>query len=1152
MELSRQLLPTIQPWRVGQAETSYYVNGFGYNLIHPIGSGPDKVEVKLLDWTCENEVTGMESISIENPTYTESANSTFSYGVTMNVGYIHNSSLVDFEVDQYGGASAGDIKFCTRVVTKLERPGQSDLDVQFRSTKISLGFDLRQNFFSLGAAIVIPSSVSCIPANVTLRNVTDPNDSSVVDDMITSVECGFEKALEPFAASVLPQHFSVEFNVTRASFLSPPPGMKNELDVCIRYPCLNPSVCASVNNNIIPDFIGPLFTETQSKISDNTVQQEIANCDTNATGIDYSDPGPLEFATAGNITVPVVTQTPAILQGSLIIPTNVTIDNVIPAQNSSIETAMFDIVITAIDNCLQPFASSTLNNEDMSFSLIKLQTLFSAGDMHNEFQTKIMYTCTSTQQCTDSVYIEDEVEPFLQQLLDNLENQLANGKISNDIITLANAQGITNFNGMPANITNELEYPLEPAPDPVITNSTVIGFTRSVALTANTTITGVVQPITDLERSIMNNTVEIGFSRGLMNYTGSLPDGMDLIVDLTDSDFFQPSSRRLIRSLQSSNVVEFKFTLVFHCSDNSTCDTLEDSMPTVFSGLIATVDNLLQNGRMISYVQEVASEKGLPNFNSMLTNSGLSYPTTLASQRRLQTTVPLLETGQIVGLSSYISLQVNVTINNVTSPNNATHEDDMVSVVEKAVESCLFNFTYALPIGYDLVVTSPDDPIFDNSTKTMLNCFDVRIIYPCLSVDDCIITSNTAENEMYRMVIDIRAKATDGRLASEVINQAQEDNVPGFASSSTEQVVYPSKLGSDLKYEWGDPIVTREFSVLAATLCIANFTAPSSVSEELQMESAVEMAVTQILTVLIVNLPSGVTFAVEVPSSNITSTQITNQIDFKFEFDCDSDPLTTAPECETQHSAILQDHVPSLINKVLTAIDDGSLASSLRSYASTNNAPGYLFAEIPDGCFIYPSVTVLAPALGNFIGISVDAITINIFTQFSVDACQCDDFNLVCIVPPNAISQNEVFSICIYPNSDDVDITNLEMTITGDDNGYEYSPVSYGASTYVATPPISSAFQISDKVLVKTYLVGGFYNLNGGTSSVSVSGNAMLEFDSTKNGRKLDTSTSGFKLQMDLARDEEIVDDDGPSSRITICLLKLYELVQRFMRSLGF
>jgi len=615
--------------------------------------------------------------------------------------------------------------------------------------------------------------------------------------------------------------------------------------------------------------------------------------------------------------------------------------------------------------------------------------------------------------------------------------------------------------------------------------------------------------------------------------------------------FFQPSSRRLIRSLQSSNTVDLKFTIVFSCPDETTCDTIEAGMPTIYQGLIGSIDTMLQNQVIVSCIQEVAADKGLQTLNSISTNSALVYPQT--SARRRLSTIPALEVGSILGLSSSISLPINATINNVTLPNNATHEDDMMTVVEKTIEECLFNYTFDLPDGFDLVVDHHSDAIFDNLDNSMTNCFEMTLIFPCVSISDCAIQSNTAELEMYRLVIDLRGKASSGNFGSAVVDQATTDNVPGFATSASDEVVYPSKSGSDLAYEWGPVEVARQFSILAATLCISNFTKPTnSSSETLLMEQTLATAIQNTLPVVIANLPVNVNFTVEVTELNYTSTKLNNKVDFVFDFLCDADPLTPTEDCDDLHTDLVTNHVNPLINTMLTAIDNGQLASMLRSIAVANNAIGYQNAAIPDDCFIYPVVSIPAPTPKPIVGIAVNPIVISIFNQFSVTACQCDVF-LNCNFPPNPVKQNEVFQICVTPSSGDVTIGNLEMTITGDDNGFEYSPVTYGSSSWVPSEPISQAFLVQDSVLVRTLLVGGFFNLNGGTSTVSVEGNAMLEFDSNKVGRKLETSTSNFNLKMNLNLEQDIVEDViEPTNRFVVCLAKIVEIVQRIMKRVGF
>lgn len=202
---------------------------------------------------------------------------------------------------------------------------------------------------------------------------------------------------------------------------------------------------------------------------------------------------------------------------------------------------------------------------------------------------------------------------------------------------------------------------------------------------------------------------------------------------------------------------------------------------------------------------------------------------------------------------------------------------------------------------------------------------------------------------------------------------------------------------------------------------------------------------------------------------------------------------------------------------LLQALLTGSLQEEIQTEAATQNVTALQNATVPST----NNLNTTEIEHGEFTGVFAEEFDYDIYNQYSVTACQCDEFSLQCITGPTSVKQNEVFAICIKPSSTDVHISNLDMTISGD-NGFTYSPVSYGDTSYVANAPITQVLDFHT-ILVKTYLVGGFFNVGDGSSTVSVTGNAFLE----NSPAKFSVTTSGsFEMSLKMDMDEEVVVDE--------------------------
>jgi len=242
---------------------------------------------------------------------------------------------------------------------------------------------------------------------------------------------------------------------------------------------------------------------------------------------------------------------------------------------------------------------------------------------------------------------------------------------------------------------------------------------------------------------------------------------------------------------------------------------------------------------------------------------------------------------------------------------------------------------------------------------------------------------------------------------------------------------------------------------------------------------------------------------------------------------------STIAECQNFQSTTIADFIATLLAALLAALLNGSLQENIQTTATTQNVTALQNATVPeDGNLVSTTVNH-----GEFSGSVPDGLTFEVFNQYSVTACQCHDFSVQCVTEPTPIKQNEVFAVCITPSSNDVHISNLDMTITGD-NGFSYSPVSYGETTYAANAPISQVleYQAMNVVMVKTLLVGGFFNVGGGSSTVSVSGNAFLENSPAKTSAK---TTGDFEIVLQI--DSEVKEDVAEKG----CFMKFFSSLFR-------
>jgi len=237
----------------------------------------------------------------------------------------------------------------------------------------------------------------------------------------------------------------------------------------------------------------------------------------------------------------------------------------------------------------------------------------------------------------------------------------------------------------------------------------------------------------------------------------------------------------------------------------------------------------------------------------------------------------------------------------------------------------------------------------------------------------------------------------------------------------------------------------------------------------------------------------------------------------------------TFEQCQALQTQQITNLMAQIQTALLNALLNGSVEQEIQNQATVQNVTALQNATVPTS----NNLNATGIEHGNFSGVFADDLDFEIYNQYSVTACQCDEFSLQCLTGPTSVKQNEVFAICITPSSTDVHISNLDMTITGD-NGFTYSPVTYGNTSYVANAPISQVFDFHT-ILVKTYLVGGFFNVGDGSSTVSVTGNAFLENSPAKFSV---TTSSNFEIFLKIDVDEEVGIDDIERGCLKSLLMK--------------
>ena len=125
------------------------------------------------------------------------------------------------------------------------------------------------------------------------------------------------------------------------------------------------------------------------------------------------------------------------------------------------------------------------------------------------------------------------------------------------------------------------------------------------------------------------------------------------------------------------------------------------------------------------------------------------------------------------------------------------------------------------------------------------------------------------------------------------------------------------------------------------------------------------------------------------------------------------------------------------------------------------------------------------------------------------------------------------------------------------DNGFVFYPVEFGADGYFEPHPLFTQianFEAANILMVKTFLLAGFTLDNGGATSITISGNAMLESKSgTNKHRKLpyaEILDEDFRFAIPIAElDGESDEDKSEATSLIAIALKFLFLVAELLSS---
>jgi len=152
----------------------------------------------------------------------------------------------------------------------------------------------------------------------------------------------------------------------------------------------------------------------------------------------------------------------------------------------------------------------------------------------------------------------------------------------------------------------------------------------------------------------------------------------------------------------------------------------------------------------------------------------------------------------------------------------------------------------------------------------------------------------------------------------------------------------------------------------------------------------------------------------------------------------------------------------------------------------------------------------------------VDSFITRVIDDFSLAACQCSNFQ--CITTPESIKPDELLVLCLRPDHPDglediVHISNFNLNLfAGSGDRYvEYNPVWFNTDGY-GHNILTDVVEQGDIIMITTPVVAQFYIQ--GHASISVSGSAFLQFDTSKSEREPSFADYSLELGLEVAQGE--------------------------------
>ena len=156
-----------------------------------------------------------------------------------------------------------------------------------------------------------------------------------------------------------------------------------------------------------------------------------------------------------------------------------------------------------------------------------------------------------------------------------------------------------------------------------------------------------------------------------------------------------------------------------------------------------------------------------------------------------------------------------------------------------------------------------------------------------------------------------------------------------------------------------------------------------------------------------------------------------------------------------------------------------------------------------------------------------------------VEVCQCDLTSVDCVDSPLSLELVDTLHICFTPESEDVVLSNLALTLTNEENGYPFPAVQFGDDGFTLFPSFvesSDDFRVGSTIKTTKISVLMFYEFfEDDNTLVRLTGTSILEFD--RSTAKKSNAIKSFELSFILARQ----DSENEDTTSTNCMTNLFQ-----------